>query len=54
MRSCVRTVICIDSECFDNIGDAVKYLMRLASCRRPVTITRRTDARACLLAGNED
>ncbi|GEM_PF-3355476 len=50
MRSCVRTLICIDSECFDNIPDAAKCLMRLASRRSPVTITRRADARPCLVS----
>ncbi len=49
MRSCLRTIICIDGECFDNIPDAGKYLLRLAAGRHPVTITRHTDARQCLL-----
>lgn len=49
MRSCVRTLICIDAVCFDNSHDAGKYLLRLAAGRYPVTITRHTDAQQCLL-----
>ncbi len=48
MRSCIRTIICINGQCFDNIPDAVKCLLDIASRRRPVTITRFSDTHHCL------
>lgn len=47
-RNCIRTLVCIDGLCFDNTPDAVKYLMKAASRRLPVTITRETDASTCI------
>lgn len=48
MRDCVRHLICIDGLCFDNVPDATKFVIYLASRRRPITITRQEDTSACL------
>ncbi|MBE0596118.1 MAG: hypothetical protein IH614_02470 [Desulfuromonadales bacterium] len=48
MRPCVRYLICIDGLCFDNVSDATKFVIHLASRRQPITITRQVDTTACL------
>ncbi len=49
LKTCVRTVTCIDGHCFSQAYDACKYLMALACQRRPVSIRHHSDASRCLL-----
>ncbi|BCR04914.1 hypothetical protein DESUT3_19830 [Desulfuromonas versatilis] len=47
LRSCVRTVTCIEGHCFSQAYDACKYLMELACERRRISIRKHTDASQC-------
>jgi hypothetical protein len=47
MRNCIRTLFCVDGICFDNMSDASKFLMTMASRGKKVTITRQIDTSNC-------
>jgi hypothetical protein len=49
LKNCARTITCINDRCFSDSVEASRYLMRLASQRIPVTVSRHEDVSACLI-----
>lgn len=47
LKNCLKTLICVNGQCFDNATAAGRYVMELSSRGESVTVTRQLDMSRC-------